>query len=130
MSIKVIKIKPEFIDDRGSISRILDQDKIKIRSVLYITGKKGSARANHYHKKDYHFVYCLSGKFRYSEKNINNPKAKLSSVILLPGDLVLTKPMVFHAMDFLEDSVFVAFSSETREQNAYEKDTKRIKLDL
>jgi len=128
MAIKVIKIKPEFIDERGFITRLLDQKRYPLRAILYITSKKGAVRANHYHKKDYHYVYCLSGKFRYSEKDMFKPNSKLESVILKPGDMVLSKPMFFHRMEFLEDTVFLAFTTEPREQDIYEKGTVRMKL--
>lgn len=128
MSIQVIKVSPEFTDARGSISRIIDQGKIKIRSILVITSKKGSVRANHYHKKEFHYIYCVSGKFKYSEKNANKTGAKTSSVVLVQGDLVLTKPMVIHSMEFIADSVFMAFTSQPRTKKTYEKDTKRVSL--
>ncbi len=128
MSIKVTHIKPEFTDERGFISRIVNDDKMGFRAVLYITGKKGSIRGNHYHKKDFHFVYCLSGKFRYSEKNMDKPAAKKESVILKPGDLVLSKAMTAHNMEFLEDSVFLAITTEAREQEKYEGDLVRLKF--
>src|SRR3989344_7621263 len=116
MAIKVTNIKPEFVDERGYISRLVDTDDYPIRAVLYITGKKGSVRGNHYHKTDAHYVYCISGKFRYSEKNMHNKNSKRESIILKPGDLVLSSPGVAHAMEFLEDSVFLAFTTEPREK--------------
>lgn len=125
MAIKVTKITPEFSDSRGYISRIVDQDKIKIRGVLYIFSKKNSIRGNHYHKKDYHYIYCLKGHFIYSEKKVNS-RGSFSSVVLNPGDLVLTKPMTIHKMEFLKDTVFLAITTETREQESYEEDTVRI----
>ncbi|OGD87041.1 hypothetical protein A2164_00150 [Candidatus Curtissbacteria bacterium RBG_13_35_7] len=128
MPIQVVKTKPEFIDDRGFITRLIDQDKLKIRAVLYIKSKAGSIRGNHYHKTDYHYVYCLSGKFRYSEKDLRNTNPQLESVVLKPGDLVLSNPMVAHAMEFLEDSIFMAFTTEKREQRKYEQNTVRIKI--
>lgn len=128
MAIKVTKIKPEFVDKRGFITRLLDQDKYPLRAILYISSKKGTIRANHYHKKDYHYVYCLSGKFKYSEKDMTKPKSKLESVILKPGDRVLSKPMFFHRMEFLENTVFLAFTTEAREYDKYEEDTVRLEL--
>src|SRR3989344_7274243 len=125
MSIAVKNINPEFVDKRGYISRIIDQEKVKIRSVLIIESKKNSVRGNHYHKKEAHFIYCLSGKFKYSEKNIKNSNSKIASVILKPHDLVLTKPMFWHQMEFMEKTVFLAFTTETRDQNKYEADTVR-----
>lgn len=128
MPIKVTHIKPEFTDERGFISRLVDDDSIQFRAVLLITSKAGTSRANHYHKKDYHYVYCLSGKFRYSEKNMNKPASKKESVILKPGDLVLSRPMVAHSMDFLEDTTFLAITTEPREHEKYEEDTVRLKF--
>jgi len=128
MPIKVKKLKPEFIDERGFITRIIDQDKYPIRSVLYITGKAGTVRGNHYHKKDAHYIYCLAGKFRYSEKDISKSNSKLESVLMEPGDLLLTKPKFFHMFEFLEESVFLAITTESREQDKYEKGTVRMKV--
>jgi len=128
MPIKVTHIKPEFSDKRGFISRLVDDNSIHFRAVLYITGKKGAVRGNHYHKKDSHYVYCLSGRFRYSEKDMTKPNSRRKSVILKPGDLVLSHPMQAHSMEFLEDSVFLAITTEPRKQDLYEKDLVRIKL--
>lgn len=128
MAIKVTHIKPEFADDRGYISRLVDDNGKNFKTVLYITSKKGTERGNHYHKSDYHYVYCLSGKFKYSEQDMHNINSPVESVILKPGDLVLSNPMVAHSMEFLEDTVFLAITTETRTQDKYEQDTVRIKL--
>lgn len=126
MAIKVTRMKPEFVDDRGFITRLIDQDQYPIRAILYITSKAGTERGNHFHKSDAHFVYCLSGKFIYSEKDMGSPKAKVESVTLNPGDIVLSKPMHAHSMKFLEDTIFLAFTTERREQDQYEGDTVRL----
>lgn len=128
MAIHVIHKIPEFVDDRGGIARIVDQDKFPIRAVLRITSKAGTTRSNHVHKNDYHFIYIESGKCIYAEKDSNNRKAKIETVILRPGDIVLTNPGIIHAVRFLEDTVLYAFTSEERGHNEYEKDTKRIKI--
>jgi len=128
MAIKVTHTKPEFEDERGYITRLVNDDNLKLRAVLYITSKAGTQRGNHYHKTDYHYVYCLSGKFRYSEKDMSKANSPTESVILKPGDLVLSTPMVAHSMEFIEDTVFLAFTTEPREQNKYEYDTVRIKI--
>ena len=128
MPIQVTHTKPEFEDERGYITRLVNDDNLRLRAVLYITSKKGTERANHYHKTDYHYVYCLSGKFKYSEKDMSQLNSQIESVVLEPGDLVLSKPMIAHSMEFLEDAVFLAFTTEAREQNHYEEDTVRIKI--
>ena len=118
-------ISPEFIDDRGGITRILDSAS-PIRSILSITSRKGSIRSNHYHKKDTHYCYLVSGKMEWYEKPVE--KGELESAVLEPGDMIFTPAMTIHAVRFLEDSVFLTFATEARNQPDYEADTVRIKL--
>ena len=118
-------IIPIHRDNRGSIIKILEG---KITSVLLIPSKKGAVRANHYHKQDSHYVYMISGKMRYSTKNLLKKNSRRSSVILKQGDLVYTPPRMAHAMEFLEDSVFLALTTKSRKKKIYEDDTVRIKL--
>lgn len=125
--IEVRKIKPSFVDERGSIAHVVDEGTL-LRSALLIVSKAGSIRANHYHKKDSHYVYMLDGEMEYTSKPMSDPKAKKESVVLVPGDLVYTPPMTGHAMRFLRDSIFLALATEARGHDAYEEDTVRIKL--
>lgn len=128
MTIKVDHIDPEFVDERGGIARVIDQDNFPIRAVLRITSKAGSIRANHYHKTDYHYIYIESGKCEYSERPADKPDAKVETVVIGQGDVVLSNPGVIHAVKFLEDTIFYAFTTEKREQDQYEGDTVRIKI--
>lgn len=128
MPIQVTHTKPEFEDERGYITRLVNDDSLQFRAVLYITSKKGTERGNHYHKSDFHYVYCLSGSFKYSEKDMSKPNVEVESVVLQPGDLVLSRAMTAHSMEFLEDTVFLAITTEHREQEKYEEDTVRIKI--
>lgn len=121
-------IRPEFVDERGAITRLLDDGKTTITSILLITAKAGSVRANHYHKTDSHYCYMLSGRMEYIEQPVGVEGAPRESVIVEAGDMVYTAPMAAHAMRFLEDSVFLAFSTRSREQELYEEDTVRVKL--
>ena len=120
-------IKPEFVDERGGIIKVLDDGLTVIRSVLLITSKKGSARAGHYHKKDSHYSYLLSGRMEYTEYPLGKESQK-ETAILEPGDMVYSAQMTVHAMRFLEDSAFLALATESRRQTAYEEDTVRVKL--
>lgn len=128
MAIHVSHIKPEFVDVRGGIARIVDQDIFSIRAVLRITSKKGTTRANHLHKTDYHYIFVEKGSCKYSELDPKIKKGKIQTVILEPGDLVLSKPGIIHGVKFLKDTVLLVFTSEKREQNHYEEDIKRIKI--
>lgn len=119
------KIKPEIIEERGNITKLLDDGRTKIKSILLITSKAGSVRSNHYHKKDAHWIYMLSGRMEYYEKPVKGGKAK--KAILGPGDMVYTPSLMIHTTKFPKDSVFFAFSIRSRNQKNYEQDTVRVK---
>lgn len=118
-------IAPEFTDVRGAITKILDNG-TAIKSILLITSQAGSVRANHYHKKDSHYSYLLSGTMEYSEKPAEG--GEIETVVLSAGDMVFTRPQMIHAMRFLEDSVFLAMATESRSREDYEADTVRVEL--
>ena len=120
------KVKPRFTDRRGAIIWLLDDGKTKIKSVLLITSKKGSVRSNHYHKKDTHWLYVVSGKMEYYEKPVKGRRIK--KTVLDVGDMVYTPSMMIHATKFLKDTVLFTLSTRSRNQEDYEKDTVRIKL--
>lgn len=121
------KISPFSIDDRGTISHLLDKD-INIVSILFITSKKDSIRANHYHKKDVHYIYILKGKIEYIYKRVASKNEKKNSVILDKGYMIKTPEMTMHAVKFLEDSEILAFSIRPRNKKSYENDTVKVKL--
>jgi len=123
----VKKIKPFHVDERGEMSHLLDNAS-NITSVLYITCKKGAIRANHYHKKDTHYSYMVEGSMEYTYKNLKTKNSKPKTVVVSAGEIVVTPPMTMHAMIFLEDSIFIALTTEARDQKKYEKDTVRVKL--
>lgn len=120
------KIKPFHLDERGQMSYLLDE-KIKITNALLITSKKGSVRANHWHKKDSHYCYLLQGKMLYYEKGLRK-NDRQTKTIVHAGEVVYTPPKKMHAMKFLEDSVFLALTNESRQQKKYEADIVKVKL--
>lgn len=124
---KIIRgIKPEFVDERGGITRVLDDADFATHSVLYITSKKGTIRSNHYHKKDAHWCYLQSGKAEYYEKPVEGGEIEHASMVA--GDMVFSDSMIIHAFRFTEDSVLIAFARMPRNQEDYEKDTVRVEL--
>ena len=127
----VKNIQPDFVDDRGEIIKLLDDGKTSIKSILLINSKKGSIRANHYHKEDAHYVYMYSGKMEYVESPLVNDQPDLSreeKAELVKGDMIYSPPMIAHAMRFLEDTVWVVMALKSRSQENYEADTVRVKL--
>ena len=122
MKIKKIKVKSSFKDKRGVITNVLEE---KINSVVLITCKKGAIRANHYHKKDSHWSYIISGSMEYYEENRSG---KMDKIIVKKGEMVYSAPKVPHAMKFLEPSVFIALTTKKRKSGKYDKDTVPYKL--
>ena len=127
MAIPVFHVNAQLKDARGEIARLVDGN-IPFREVLRITSKAGTIRSNHYHKNDSHYMYLESGKCEYSEKPVHKKTATIQTVTLVPGDIVLTKPGIIHAVRFLKDSVLYAFTTSSRKQKAYEKDTVRVTI--
>ena len=68
----------------------------------------------------------LKGSMEYIEEDLDGKNKNM--VIVKRGDLVYTPPMKAHAMHFLEESSFLTLATESRHQEAYEKDTVRMKL--
>lgn len=118
----------EIVEDsaRGVIEKLAEGE---FQSVLRITSKKGTVRANHYHKRDSHLCYLVRGKIEYVWRDALDESAPLERVIIEPGQLVFSPPMVAHAMVFLEDSEFYCFTTSPRRTQAeYEDDLVRVQL--
>ena len=122
MTIKIITVKPSFVDNRGVITNILEEP---TNSVVLITCKKGAIRANHYHKEDSHWSYLVSGKMEYYEKR---PSGQLEMATIEAGQMVYSAPGVPHAMKFLEASVFFALTTRKRSRGRYDEDTIKCEI--
>lgn len=121
-------VKPLHSDGRGTITQLLNRSTHKIISALLITCKKNSVRANHYHKKDCHYVFMLRGRMEYYYRNLTIPNAKKRMILVKKGQVIYTPAMFAHSMKFIENSIFLALSTEKRNQKNYESDTVKIKL--
>ena len=120
--------KPKIIEDsaRGVIEKLAEGN---FQSILRITSKSGTVRANHYHTRDSHLCYLTKGKLEYVWRDALDEQAPLQHIVIEQGQLFYTPPMVAHAMVFLEDSEFYAFSTEPRHgRSAYEDELVRVKL--
>jgi dTDP-4-dehydrorhamnose 3,5-epimerase-like enzyme len=116
---KIRHIDPAFRDNRGDIINVFEG---KIEHIALITSKKGTVRANHYHKEDYQYIYLVSGAYESHCVDVRDPK-KRQVLQAKPGDLVETPPFIAHAQKFTMDSVFLALSARRRESGKYEEDT-------
>lgn len=120
----VKKIKPAFEDERGSIFNVLEEP---ISHVAIITSKKGSIRGNHYHPNQIQYVYLISGSYESISRSISKD-SKEEKIVVEPGDLVITPPMVAHAMRFLKDSAMLNLTTGGRDTHNLPEHTKKYKL--
>lgn len=116
-----IKNLIKHVDNRGKILNLISS---KYQSCAVIFSKKGTVRANHYHKKDWHYCYVLYGKIKYIYCDLGSSKKRYYHV--LPGELFYTPPKLIHAMHFLEDTEFLTLGGKTRSQKSYESDLVRV----
>lgn len=120
----IVKLEKPFSDDRGAIIPIIDET---MRSSVIIESKKGTVRANHFHKTDWHYCYVLSGEIDYlwrAAGDTSTPK----KVTIKQGECFFTPNMVDHAMVFTKDTVFLCLGRNPRDQASYEADIERITL--
>ena len=119
-----VKLSKIFADDRGHILNIVNK---LFRSCALIKSKKNSIRANHYHKKDWHYCYVLKGRIEYYYRK-HNSNLKVKKIIIKSGELFFTPPMIDHAMKFPEYTEFITLGRGSRTKIDYDKDTHKIKL--
>lgn len=119
-------VPPEapFEDARGEIIPLADAH---MRSAVLITSRKGTVRANHYHKTDWHYCYVLEGAIDYYHRPVGD-SAPPGKVQVGKGQLFFTPAMVEHAMVFTEDTVFLTLGGNPRDQESYERDLVRVEL--
>jgi quercetin dioxygenase-like cupin family protein len=120
----LVALKKPFVDTRGAIQPLVDE---MMKSAVMISSKKGSLRANHYHKTDWHYCYVVSGAIEYFHRPTGSDQEP-ERLLVKAGDMVFTPPMVDHAMKFPEDTVFLTLSRNLRDQASYEADVVRVEM--
>ena len=118
IGVTVKKIEPVHSDERGVITDILNEN---LGHVGIITCKKGSSRANHYHKKSIQYSYILSGKFEVLVAHSKDTK-KIERTILNTGEIMTIQPEIVHTFNAIEDSVMLDMISQSRSGTGYEDD--------
>ncbi len=118
----IVDLPEAYRDERGAIQPLVD---VPMESCVLITSKKGTARANHFHRTDWHYCYVLSGAIDYLHR-AHGDDAPPKHTHISEGQMFFTPPMVDHTMVFLEDTVFLTWGRNSREQEIYEADVQRI----
>ena len=108
-------------DSRGEILSIVDA---KIQNVSIITSNANIIRSNHYHKKDFHFMYVLEGAIDYFYKELNTNEIKY--IKISQGETIFTPNLEIHATYFPVKTSLIVSSGFPRDQETYENDTVRV----
>jgi dTDP-4-dehydrorhamnose 3,5-epimerase-like enzyme len=120
----VVKLEKPFVDARGEIQPLVD---MMMESAVMIKSKKGSLRANHYHKTDWHYCYIISGAINYHHRPTGSTEIP-EVMAVKQGEMVFTPPLVDHGMTFPEDTTFLTLSRNPRDQVSYEQDVVRVDM--
>ena len=120
----IVKMDESFQDPRGGIQPLVN---LPMESCVIINSKKGTIRASHYHKTDWHYCYVLEGSIDYYHRPVNSSDTP-EKVVVKTGQLFFTPPMVEHAMVFHENTTFLTLGRNSREQEVYEMDVVRVDL--
>ena len=102
----LVDLESPFKDQRGSIQPLVDT---MMKSAVMINSTKGSIRANHYHKTDWHYCYVLTGKIEYYYRETGSEEEP-NLIVVNKGEMVFTPPLVDHAMKFLLRQHFLTLS--------------------
>ena len=93
-------------------------------NVSIITCNPGAIRSNHYHLKDFHFMYVLEGEIDYFYKERDTGEIKYIKV--REGDNIFTPDNEIHATYFPVKTRLIVSSKLPRDQESYERDTVRV----
>lgn len=119
-----IKLKPAFVDERGSILDIVNDD--TIHHAGYLTCKKNSVRGKHFHKEQKQYTILLHGKMRIILKNLLDPDAKLEKIELDEMEMLLIPSFHYHSLEAITDCECLILTSKSRTSEGYEEDTIRV----
>ena len=110
-------------DDRGYIKSIINQPSTNTSIIMC---NSGSVRANHYHIRDWHYMYVLEGSMDYFF--FDNLSKEVCFLSLEKDQIVYTPPKEVHATFFSEQTKLIVISYLARDETSYEADTRRVKF--
>lgn len=123
--VKIEKIKPIFVDDRGTISDILEKE---VKHIGIIFSNPGSVRGNHYHKKSTQYMYVIKGRMEMRTKDMRTENSEVETKTIEEGDIITIPAMIAHSFKAFEETYFLDITTESRSGNKYEEDTFRIQF--
>jgi hypothetical protein len=119
-----VPLDEPIVNDKGTIQNLLLE---RFTSAALITSVKGSVRANHYHKTDWHYSYVVFGAVEYFARPAGSHD-RPTQTRFAAGTMFFTPPLVEHAMFFPEATTFITFAKNVRDHDHHEDDVVRVEL--
>lgn len=126
---EIKKINVAFSDDRGTISDIFYKSNIEHVAIIKTNDNGRIIRGNHYHKQTTQHIFMTKGSLIYWYRN-QDDNSPVKNIKVEEGYMVSTPPLEIHALECLESSEFIVFSTGLRGGIDYEADTFRDKIIL
>ncbi len=117
---KIIKSNKINSDSRGYFNSLLDDN---IKNISYLFSEKNTIRSNHYHLKDYHYIYVINGNIHYFYKKINSKNTNY--LYVNKGETIFTPPLELHATYFSHNTTMIVANNMPRKKSTYESDLVR-----
>ena len=122
-SSKLIKPKCINTDNRGFFYSLIDDE---IKNISYLYSKKNTIRSNHYHLKDFHYIYVIKGSIHYMYRSLKSKNIKY--IHIQEGNIIFTPSLEIHATYFDQNTYMLVANSQNRNKQTYEKDLVRYDL--
>ena len=122
-SSKLIKAKNISTDNRGYFYSLIND---KIKNISYLYSKKNTIRSNHYHLKDFHYIYVIKGSIHYMYRSLKSKNIKYMHI--QEGNTIFTPPLEIHTTYFAQNTHMLVANSQNRNKQTYEKDLVRYDL--
>lgn len=117
-----VPLAEPFVNDNGFIENILTKPN---NHVSHIFSKKGTVRANHWHRTDWHYAYVVRGRILYFERPVGSTEVPKPRVFIA-RQCFFSPPNTEHAMLFAEDTDFVTMARNVRLHEQHEADVVRM----
>lgn len=108
-------MKPNFTDERGTITDLFVNDEY---SITHITFTDGAVRGNHYHENTTQIDFILKGRLLCNRDGLESQVTQ--------GHVITMSPKVKHAYRAYEDSEMLSICFGVRKGTDYEKDVIRL----
>lgn len=123
---EIKKIRTSFSDERGTIADVFYKANIEHVAIIKTKNNGRIIRGNHFHKKTTQHILMTKGSLKYWYKDFEKKNSSIQSVDVGEGYIVTTPPYEIHALECLEASEFIVFSTGLRGGADYEADTFRV----